>query len=209
MRPIGRITKKIERQAFNRSLARQHPFPRLRRMSHAMKKSTSQVNSYGGKGSNCSHGHPSAYRKDVTALMTSQTKRNILLIDDSAADADLVRHSISTGLSAPNLMVFDDGVEALKMLHANPSTLPDLILLDLHMPRISGLQVLAEIKADPVLKSIPVVVLSSSVEDREICSAYGLHANCFITKPMDVDGYNEALRVIEEFWFDKAKLPSH
>ena len=141
--------------------------------------------------------------------MTSLIKRNILLIDDSAADADLVRQSISTGLSAPNLTVFDDGVEALKMLRANPSTLPDLILLDLHMPRISGLQVLAEIKADPVLKSIPVVVLSSSIEDREICSVYGLHANCFITKPMDVDGYIEALRVIEEFWFDTARLPPH
>jgi chemotaxis family two-component system response regulator Rcp1 len=140
----------------------------------------------------------------------SAVKRTILLVDDNKADAELVKRSLSTGPGAPTLLVASDGVEALRMLRETSfhTALPDLILLDLNLPRKTGLQVLAEFKEDPALRHIPVVVLSSSNSERDVSSAYGLHANCFLTKPMDLDGFEEALRSIEEFWFSRALLPS-
>jgi CheY-like chemotaxis protein len=139
-------------------------------------------------------------------------KRTILLVDDNKADVDLVRRSLNTGPDAPRLLVAEDGAEALRMLRETPSrehALPDLILLDLNLPRKDGHQVLAEIKQDPRLRSIPVVVLTSSSAERDISSAYELHANCYLTKPMDIDGFTEALRSIQNFWLSLAKLPSH
>ena len=138
-------------------------------------------------------------------------KHTILLIDDSPTDADLVKRSLSQGPGAPRLIVADDGVEALRMLRETPShsALPDLILLDWNMPRQSGLQILTELKSDPALKPIPVLVMTSSKAARDISSAYGLHANCYITKPIDMDGFTATLRDIEGFWFSRAVLPSH
>lgn len=138
-------------------------------------------------------------------------KRTILLVDDSKADIELVRRSLSTGPAAPRLVVAENGVEALQLLRAPPSRdnpWPDLILLDLNLPCKSGHQVLAEIKEDPALRFIPVVVMTSSTADRDVSSAYALHANCYLTKPMDIDGFTEALRHIEEFWFSWAILPT-
>jgi chemotaxis family two-component system response regulator Rcp1 len=138
-------------------------------------------------------------------------KRTILLVDDNKADVELVRRSIGSGPDAPRLLVAEDGVEAIQMLREKPSCAnnqPDLILLDLNLPRKDGHQVLAEIKEDPSLRHIPVVVLSSSNAERDISTAYEMHANCYLTKPMDMDGFTEALRAIQQFWFSLAKLPS-
>ena len=138
-------------------------------------------------------------------------KRTILLIDDNKADVDLVKRFLSTGPDAPRLVVAEDGVEALRILRETPPrdhTRPDLILLDLNLPRKDGHQVLAEIKEDSRLRCIPVVVLTSSSAERDISSAYELHANCYLTKPMDIDAFTNALRGIQEFWLSLAKLPS-
>jgi chemotaxis family two-component system response regulator Rcp1 len=138
-------------------------------------------------------------------------KRTILLVDDNRADVELVRRSLGAGPAAPRLVVADDGVEALRLLRETPSrehARPDLILLDLNLPRKDGHQVLAEIKEDPRLRHIPVVVLTSSNAERDISSAYELHANCYLTKPMDIDGFTDALRSLQEFWLSFAKLPS-
>jgi CheY-like chemotaxis protein len=136
-------------------------------------------------------------------------KRTILLVDDSKADVDLVRRSLKTWPDGPQLVVAEDGIEALRMLR-DPSRedwRPDLILLDLNLPRKDGHQVLAEIKEDPRLRQIPVVILTSSSAERDIASAYELHANCYLTKPMDIDSFTDALRAIQTFWLSFAKLP--
>jgi two-component system, chemotaxis family, response regulator Rcp1 len=138
-------------------------------------------------------------------------KRTVLLVDDSQADVELVKRSLSAGPAAPRLLVADDGVKALQILRETPSRdspRPDLILLDLNLPRKTGHQVLAEIKEDPALKHIPVVVLTSSDDERDVSSAYERHANCYLTKPMDIDEFAEAIRRCEEFWFSVATLPS-
>jgi CheY-like chemotaxis protein len=140
------------------------------------------------------------------------TKRTILLVDDNKADVELVRRSLSTGPNAPRLLVADDGVEALRMLRealVRGHSEPALILLDLNLPRKTGHEVLAEIKEDPALRHIPVVVLSSSNSERDVSSAYELHANCYLTKPMDLDSFADTLQSIERFWLSMAELPSY
>jgi chemotaxis family two-component system response regulator Rcp1 len=144
-------------------------------------------------------------------LTFPSVKRTILLVDDNKADVELVRRSLISWPDAPRLLVAEDGVEALRMLRETPSrehSTPDLILLDLNLPRKDGHQVLAEIKEDPKLRRIPVVILTSSYAERDISSAYELHANCYMTKPMDIDGFTYALHAIQEFWLSLAKLPS-
>jgi chemotaxis family two-component system response regulator Rcp1 len=139
-------------------------------------------------------------------------KHTILLVDDSKAEVELVRRSLSSGPVAPVLVVAENGVKALQLLRKTPSRenpRPDLILLDLNLPCKNGHEVLAEIKDDPALRHIPVVVLTSSYAERDISNAYDLHANCYVTKPMDIDVFAAMLRSIEEFWFSWAKLPSH
>lgn len=138
-------------------------------------------------------------------------KHTILLIDDSPTDADLVRRSLSKGPGAPRLIIADDGAEALRILRETPrgTALPDLILLDLNMPPHSGFRILSEIKSDPVLRPIPVVIMTSSQAECDVSNAYGLLANCYIAKPMDIDGFADTLRDIETFWFSRAILPSH
>ena len=138
-------------------------------------------------------------------------KHTILLVDDNKADVELVRRSLSTGPEAPRLLVAEDGVEALRILRSQPSQAsprPDLIVLDLNLPGKSGHHVLAEIKQDPAIRRIPVIVFSSSSADRDIATAYGSHANCYMTKPMDIDSFAVAMQAIESFWFSLVKLPS-
>jgi two-component system, chemotaxis family, response regulator Rcp1 len=140
------------------------------------------------------------------------TKRTILLVDDNKADVELVRRSLSSGPNAPRLLVAHDGVEALRVLREtllHNQAEPALILLDLNLPRKTGHEVLAEIKEDPALRHIPVVVLSSSNSERDVSSAYELHANCYLTKPMDLDGFADTLQGIERFWLSMAELPSN
>lgn len=137
--------------------------------------------------------------------------REILLIEDSPSDADLTREALSQGTILNNLHFVEDGVEAIKFLRkAEPYVSvprPNLILLDLHLPKKSGIEVLAEIKTDPNLKLIPVVILSTSASPEDILKSYSLHANCYITKPVDFLQFTKVVRLIEEFWLAVVKLP--
>jgi CheY-like chemotaxis protein len=136
----------------------------------------------------------------------------VLLVEDNPGDAQLTRIALSDGKMCINLSLTEDGVDALAFLrkqgeYANAPR-PDLILLDLNLPRKDGREVLAEIKADPSLRRIPVVVLTTSQSDTDILQAYELAANCFITKPVDFDQFVKIVQTIEDFWFTVVKLPS-
>jgi two-component system, chemotaxis family, response regulator Rcp1 len=139
-------------------------------------------------------------------------KQTILLVDDNDADVDLLRRFLSTGPDSPRLVVARDGEEALQILRHNPpfvgSPHPDLVVLDLDMPRKSGKQVLAEIRQDPDLQLLPVLIFTTCDSPQEISSAYKLNANCCLTKPADLDEYGRIVRSIEDFWLKVAKLPS-
>lgn len=136
----------------------------------------------------------------------------ILLVEDNPGDARLTLEAFKEGKVINNLTVMKDGVEALAYLrrqgtYAN-SAAPDLILLDLNLPKKDGREVLAEIKADEHLKRIPVVVLTTSAAHEDVARAYGAHANCYITKPVDLDQFLSVVRSIESFWLSLVKLPS-
>jgi chemotaxis family two-component system response regulator Rcp1 len=135
----------------------------------------------------------------------------VLLVEDNPGDVRLTREALKEGKVRNNLSVARDGVEALAFLrregeHA-AAPRPDVILLDLNLPRKDGREVLEEIKADPSLRSIPVVILTSSEAERDIVQAYALHANCYITKPVDLDQFITVVKSIEDFWFTIVKLP--
>ncbi len=135
----------------------------------------------------------------------------ILLVEDSPGDVRLTREALADAKLFNRLHVVSDGLEAMKFLrHEAPyeaSPPPDLILLDLNLPRMDGREVLAKIKADEALKHIPVVVLTTSAAERDIVESYQLHANCYITKPVDLDQFQQVVRSIREFWFTIVKLP--
>jgi len=135
----------------------------------------------------------------------------ILLIEDSPADIRLTREALREEKLFNNLHVVTDGEEAMAFLrregkHAKAPR-PDLILLDLNLPRKSGREVLGEIKLDASLKSIPVVILTISAAERDIISAYNLHANCYITKPIDLEQFVVVVKSVREFWLTIVKLP--
>lgn len=135
----------------------------------------------------------------------------ILLVEDSLADVRLSQEALRDSKVINRLSVAGDGVEALAILrregrHAGAAR-PDLILLDLNLPRMNGRAVLAEIKRDPDLKRIPVVVLTSSTAEEDVIGSYDLHANCYITKPLDLENFAKVVRAIEGFWVGIVKLP--
>jgi CheY-like chemotaxis protein len=136
----------------------------------------------------------------------------ILLVEDSPSDADLTEEALSDGKVLNNLHWVADGVEALAFLQRQGKYAdvprPDLILLDLNLPKKDGRDVLAHIKADPSLKLIPVVVLTTSAAERDILKTYELHANCYVTKPIDLEQFISVVRLIEMFWLAVVKLPS-
>jgi len=136
----------------------------------------------------------------------------ILLVEDSPSDARLTQEAFQEGRVLNNLSVVTDGEEALKFLRREEeyadAPRPDLILLDLNLPRKDGREVLADIKSDEQLRSIPVCVLTTSADERDILQAYGLCANCYVTKPVDVNQFMEELRTVQEFWFSLVKLPT-
>jgi len=138
---------------------------------------------------------------------------DILLVEDNEADVRLTEEVLSESKVHNNLMVANDGVEALQCLRQlgkfKSSPRPDLILLDLNLPVKDGREVLAEIKADKNLKSIPVVVLTTSKAEEDILKTYNLHANCYITKPVDLEQFVTVVRYIEDFWLAIVKLPNH
>jgi CheY-like chemotaxis protein len=136
----------------------------------------------------------------------------ILLVEDNAADVRLTEEALKEGKVRNNLHVARDGMEALEFLrrqgkHAN-ATRPDLILLDLNLPRRDGREVLAEIKDDNDLKMIPVVVLTTSSAEADILKSYKLHANCYITKPVDLEQFVNVVKSIDDFWLTVVRLPS-
>ncbi len=135
----------------------------------------------------------------------------ILLVEDNPGDVGLTRETLKDSKLLNHMSVVADGVEAMAFLRREgryaDSTRPDLILLDLNLPKKDGREVLAEIKADEQLRRIPVVVLTSSSAEMDILEMYDLHANCFITKPVNPDQFSAVLRAIEEFWFTIVKLP--
>lgn len=135
----------------------------------------------------------------------------ILLVEDNPGDARLTREALRDGKVRNNLSVVVDGVEAMAFLRREGpyagAQRPDLILLDLNLPRKSGREVLAEVKSDPELARIPVVVLTTSKADEDVAKAYEYHANCYITKPVDFEEFNTVVRSIEEFWFTIVRLP--
>ena len=131
---------------------------------------------------------------------------HLLLVDDNPGDVDLVLEVLQASDLPSRVSVAVDGVEALEQLR-KPGALPDLVILDLNLPRMDGRGVLREMRADPRLRRIPVVVLSSSEAARDLADAYELQANCFVTKPADLDEFFAAVRGIEQFWLRLAKLP--
>jgi two-component system, chemotaxis family, response regulator Rcp1 len=132
----------------------------------------------------------------------------ILLVEDNPGDVRLTQEALRESGLPTHLQVAIDGVEALATLRQlEPSFRPDLILLDLNLPRKSGCEVLAEIKTDETLKRIPVIVLTTSSADEDIGRAYGLHANCYIAKPVNLDRFFQVVRVIEDFWLNTVLLP--
>ncbi|MDR3440303.1 response regulator [Telmatospirillum sp.] len=132
---------------------------------------------------------------------------DILLVEDSPGDARLAAEAWKeTGLPG-HLHVVADGVQAIHYLRQSGTPLPDLLLLDLNLPLKDGWEVLAEIKDDPALKRIPVVVLTTSQAENDILQSYDLHANCFIAKPVDLDGFISVIRSIADFWGRVVLLP--
>lgn len=135
----------------------------------------------------------------------------LLLVEDSEPDVRLTREALKEAKMWNNLWVVEDGVEAIDFLRRQGqyagSPRPDLILLDLNLPRKDGRQVLLEIKADPALRRIPVVVLTTSRDEADVLRAYDLHANCYITKPVDFNRFMEVVKSIEDFWLTVVRLP--
>jgi two-component system, chemotaxis family, response regulator Rcp1 len=135
----------------------------------------------------------------------------ILLVEDNPGDVRLTIEALSTARVRNTLHVVEDGERALAFLHQEApyanAPRPELILLDLNLPRKDGREVLAEIKQDPDLKRIPVVILTSSAAEQDILQSYNLHANCYITKPVDLEQFLSVVRSLEDFWLVVVKLP--
>ena len=136
---------------------------------------------------------------------------DILLIEDNPGDVKLTKKAFEKAALETRIDVAEDGVEAMAYLRERTAEtdreLPDLVLLDLNLPRKSGYEVLEEIKSDPDLKRVPVVILTSSDSEEDIVETYEDHANAYLTKPVSFEGFKEVVSKIESFWFSVAKLP--
>jgi len=136
----------------------------------------------------------------------------ILLVEDDSGDAKRTIAALQDGRLRNRITHVEDGLEAMAFLRREgeyaDAPRPDLILLDLHMPRMNGQEVLAEVKEDPDLRRIPVVMMTASEQEKDIMAAYNLHVNSYVVKPVDVDQFIGAVRSIEHFWFTVVKLPA-
>ncbi|MCP3705569.1 response regulator [Paraburkholderia sp. CNPSo 3274] len=142
----------------------------------------------------------------------SEQMFHILMVEDSPTDVMMTREALDYYKVLNPLHIAEDGVEAIEFLkregkHATAPR-PGLIILDLNLPRKSGQEVLQELKTDPELKNIPVVVLTTSKAEEDVAKSYGLHANCYITKPVDFEKFVEVVRSINDFWLGVVTLPS-
>jgi two-component system, chemotaxis family, response regulator Rcp1 len=147
----------------------------------------------------------------MKTIGTDAAPIEVLLVEDSSGDVRLTREAFKDAKVHINLHVASDGTEAMCFLkhegkHVNAPR-PDLILLDLNLPKKDGREVLEEIKVSPTLGSIPVVILTTSASDADILRSYKLHANCYITKPVDLDGFLTVVKSIDSFWLSVVKLP--
>ncbi len=135
---------------------------------------------------------------------------DILLVEDNPGDVRLTKEALKDAKVLNEIYVARDGVEAMQFVHREGSfaeaPMPDLILLDLNLPRKDGREVLAEIKKDPKLQHIPIVVLTTSKADEDIIKTYNLHANAYITKPVDLNRFVEIMHALEQFWFTIVRL---
>lgn len=143
--------------------------------------------------------------------MQNLTPAEILLVEDSPSDVLMAREALANAKLLNNLHVVSDGVEAILFLRRQGKYTdmprPHLVLLDLNLPKKTGHEVLADIKADPDLRLIPIVVLTTSKAEEDVLRAYGLHANCYVTKPIDFGSFASVVRSIERFWFTVVTLP--
>lgn len=137
----------------------------------------------------------------------------ILLVEDNPGDTDLAREALADSKLVNRLSVVDDGEKAMAFLRREgvyaDAPRPDLILLDLNLPRKDGREVLAEVKTDPDLKRIPVVILTTSRAEEDVLRSYNLHANCYITKPIDLTQFMKVVKSIESFWLSIVVLPNN
>jgi two-component system, chemotaxis family, response regulator Rcp1 len=142
---------------------------------------------------------------------TSGQPLEVLLVEDSPGDVRLTKEALKDAKVHINLRVVRDGIDAMAFLMREgeyaTALRPDLILLDLNLPKKDGREVLREIKENPELKSIPVVVLTTSASEADILRSYLLHANCYITKPVNLDGFLTVVKSIDSFWLSVVKLP--
>ena len=144
--------------------------------------------------------------------MSSIHPIEILLVEDNPGDVRLTQEALREGKVKNNLHVARDGVEALEFLRRKgkykDAVRPDLVLLDLNLPLKDGREVLGEIKEDPELRMLPVVVLTTSSAEADILKSYSLHANCYITKPVDLEQFVKVVKSIDDFWLTVVRLPS-
>lgn len=144
-------------------------------------------------------------------MNTAPAPVEILLVEDNQADVRLTREALKDAKVANNLNVVNDGEQALDYLNRRgrfaDTTRPDLILLDLNLPKLDGREVLASIKADSDLRRIPVVVLTTSSAEEDILRSYDLHANCYVTKPVEFDSFLKIVESIDDFWLSIVRLP--
>lgn len=147
----------------------------------------------------------------TTEAAVAQKPIEILLVEDNPGDARLAQEALKDSKIRNAIHIVKDGVEAMSFLRREGAyrseQTPDLILLDLNLPRMDGRQVLAAIKSDLALKRIPVVILTISKDEEDVLKSYNLHANCFITKPIDLEQFLKVVRSIEDFWLTIVKLP--
>jgi chemotaxis family two-component system response regulator Rcp1 len=148
----------------------------------------------------------------IASTSTKSNPVNILLVEDNPGDVRLTIEALNEAKVFNKLTTVPDGVEALAYLRREGkyahATRPDLILLDLNLPKMDGREVLAEIKNDSSLRRIPVVILTSSRAEADIFKAYNLHANCYVTKPVDLDQFMVVVKSIDNFWLNVVKLPT-
>lgn len=143
--------------------------------------------------------------------MSPQQPIEILLVEDNPGDVQLTKIAMRESVIPNRLNVVEDGVQAMEYLRQEgefeDAPRPDIILLDLNLPMKDGREVLSEVKQDKNLRRIPVIVLTTSSDERDIHNSYDLYANCFISKPLDIDSFMKMARKIENFWFSIASLP--